>query len=95
MPETWLQEEEESSKHAITWPKRRSAPVTDIIQWLQCYAALVGVLSRAYPTMVPELMSYQATIIKCARDFDGLAWAQYDRAYRSRWPKQKIFGGRD
>jgi hypothetical protein len=32
--------------------------------------------------MVPELMSYQATIIKCAKDFHGLAWVQYDRAYR-------------
>lgn len=82
MPETWLREEEEASKNTIAWPKRRSAPVTDILQWLQCYAAMVGVLSKAYPSMVPEFMSYQATIIKCARDFDGLAWAQYDRAYR-------------
>ena len=32
--------------------------------------------------MVPELMAYQATIVKCSRDFEGLAWAQYDRAYR-------------
>ena len=49
---------------------------------LGSFAALVEVLSRAYPTMVPEFMSYQAIIIKCARDFHGLAWAQYDRAYR-------------
>ena len=32
--------------------------------------------------MVPELMAYQAMIVKCSRDFEGLAWAQYDRAYR-------------
>ena len=32
MPETWLQEEEESSRHTITWPKHRSAPVTNILQ---------------------------------------------------------------
>lgn len=81
MPETWLREED-ASNTTLSWPRRRLTPVTDILQWLQCYAALVGVLSRAYPTMVPEFMSYQATIIKCARDFDGLAWAQYDRAYR-------------
>ena len=45
MSETWLQEE--TSKHTITWLKRRPVPVTDILQWLQCYAALVEVLSRA------------------------------------------------
>ena len=82
MPETWMMEEEDTKKTTLSLPRRRSAPVTDILQWLQCFAALVGVLSRAYPTMVPEFMSYQATIIKCARDFHGPAWAQYDRAYR-------------
>ena len=46
------------------------------------HAVMVGVLSRVYPTMVPEFMSYQAITIKCAQDFDGLAWTQYDRAYR-------------
>ena len=82
MPETWLMEEEDSRKNTLSFPRKRAAPVTDILQWLQCFAAMVGVLSRAYPTMVPEFMSYQATIIKCARDFHGPAWAQYDRAYR-------------
>ena len=82
MPESWMREEEEASKPILTMPRRRLAPVTDILLWLQCYAALVGVLSRAYPTMVPEFMSYQALIIKCARDFQGPAWAQYDRAFR-------------
>ena len=32
--------------------------------------------------MVPEFMAYLATIVKCARDFEGISWAQYDRAYR-------------
>ena len=43
---------------------------------------MVGVLSQKYPHMVPELMAYQATIVKCSRDFEGLAWARYDWAYR-------------
>jgi hypothetical protein len=54
-------------------PRRKSAPVTDILLWLQCYAALVGVLFREYPTMVPEFTSYQAMIIKCLHDFQGPA----------------------
>ena len=80
MPETWLGTvyEKKVGKNTLEWRKCRSAPVTDILQWLQWYAAIVGVLSRAYLTMVQKFMSYQTTIIKCARDFDGLAWAQYD-----------------
>ena len=57
--------------------------MTDILQWLQCFSAMLGVLSRVYPQFMPEFMAYQATIIKCSRDFDGLAWAQYDRVYRT------------
>ena len=79
--ETWLREEEESARNT-SFPRRRTAPVTNILQWLQCYAGMVGVLSQKFPQMVPELMAYQVTIIKCSRDFEGLAWAQYDWAYR-------------
>ena len=90
MPEKWWREEEEVARSTLTWPWRKVGPVTDILQWLSCYAAMVGVLSRAYPQMVPELVAYQATIIKCCRDFDRLAWAQYDRVYQDRQPKRKI-----
>ena len=82
MPETWLSDEEESTRNTLSLLRRRTAPVTDILQWLQCFAGMVGVLSQKYPHMVPELMAYQAMIVKCSRDFEGLAWAQYDRAYR-------------
>ena len=63
--------------------------MTDILQWLMCYAAMVGVLSKAYPSMVPKYMSYQAMIIKCAQDFEGLAWAQYNRMYRCQMAQTK------
>ena len=89
MPETWLMEEEDSRKNTLSFPQERAAPVMDILQWLQCFAAMVGVLSRVYPTMVLEFMSYQTTIIKCARDFHGPAWAQYDRAYRHQMAQMK------
>ena len=50
---------------------------------------MVGVLSRKYPHRIPELMGYQSLIIKCSRDFEGLAWAQYDRAYRRQAAQSK------
>ena len=89
MPETWLMEEEERSRPTWCLPRRKNAPVTDILQWLQCFAAMVGVLSQRYPVFVPELMAYQTTIIKCSKDFDGIAWAQYDRAYRRQAAQSK------
>jgi len=42
---------------------------------------VVGVLLKAYPLMMPELMAYQASIIKCCCNFDRLAWAQNNRVY--------------
>ena len=63
-------------------PRKRSAFITDIAQWTQCFAGYVSVLATKYPKYVPEMMAYLATIVKCARDFDGVAWAHYDRAYQ-------------
>ena len=81
LPETWQREEEDAGGRAF-WPKKPAGPITDILQWVQCFAALAGVLAKSYPSMVPEFMAYLATIVKCARDFEGITWAQYDRAYR-------------
>ena len=45
--------------------------------WPACWREPI----RRY-TMVPEFMAYPATIVKCAHDFEGISWAQYDRVYR-------------
>ena len=81
LPEFWLRDEEES-KTLLGLPRRKKAPTTNIFQWLQCFSAMVGVLARAYPQIVPDLMAYQATIIRCYQDFEDLHWVQYDRMYR-------------
>ena len=31
---------------------------------------------------MPERLAYLVTTVKCVRDFEGVSWAQYDRAYR-------------
>ena len=55
MPETWLNEE--TSKNILSWLRRKDGSVTDILQWLQCFSAMVGALSRTYPQTVPEFTS--------------------------------------
>ena len=74
LPETWQKDVEDTAGRSL-WPRKPAGPITDVLQWVQCFAALAGVLSRAYPSTVPELMAYLATIVKCARDFEGVSWA--------------------
>ena len=55
---------------------------SDVMLWFQCFASYVAILSSKFPSATPELLSYMAMIIKCARDYEGIAWAQYDRNFR-------------
>ena len=84
MLEMWLQREEEEAsglRNVLVLPKR-STSITDIVTWVQCLAGYVSMLSTKYPKAVPKLMAYMATIGKCSKDFNGVAWVQYDRAFR-------------
>lgn len=84
LPEAWLQSGEADHLPCCssTGLKKRKPPVTNIFKWLQGFMSLVSALSTAFPTYVPEFLAYQSTIIKCYRDYDGLGWVQYDRAFR-------------
>ena len=54
----------------------------DIFTWLQCYRMFVSVLAPQYPERIPELMAYQATIVRASQDYAGLAWVRYDSTFR-------------
>ena len=81
LPDTWnIQEEERGCCSRRT---TRRGPVTDILVWLECFAALVAVLSMKYPDKVTHFMTYQRTIIKAQRCFVGDGWVTYDSTYRT------------
>ena len=88
LPESWLAADGSDiegggqEKLLALFPKRRRAPVTDVLVWVQCFSAMVGALSTVYPDKVPEFMAYQALIVKCSCDYDGLGWVLYDRVFR-------------
>ena len=63
-------------------PARRSRKVIDLASWIQCFATYVGVLSGSSPEAVPELMAYMIQIVRASQDFGGLAWVNYDLAFR-------------
>ena len=81
IPESWKLEDEVSSCCQHTRASRRG-PVTDILLWIECYSTLVSVLASRFPTKVPQLMSYQKTIVKAHRTYAGQGWVTYDIAYR-------------
>ena len=82
LPETWLLDDTLDSKCCHATPKRRKAPVTDILTWVQCFASLASVLSRMQQEQTPGLMAYMSTIVRCHKEFEGLGWVQYDAAFR-------------
>ena len=42
----------------------------------------MSVLAPGQPQRIPELMAYQATIVRASQDYAGLAWVRYDAAFR-------------
>ena len=40
-------------------PKFKRRPVSDIVEWLQCFGAYIAIVSRKQPTRVIDLLGYQ------------------------------------
>ena len=82
LPEFWPDQkaEEGTAKRANRLSAKKR--VQDINVWLQCYAIYVGVIAAKSPEMVPELMAYMISILRASQEYEGLAWATYDAAYR-------------
>ena len=60
----------------------RKALVQDISQRTECFSRMAAILVTRYPSKSPELWTYQALIVRAARNFEGTAWVAYDRQYR-------------
>lgn len=58
------------------------APITDILIWGECFAAMAAVLSRKYPSKSSELFAYQCRIFHVARKYEGQNWVTYNQVYR-------------
>ena len=56
--------------------------VTDILTWAQCFAVYTSVMASRNPEAVPELLAYLVCILHMSQDFGGLAWVNYDSAFR-------------
>ena len=85
LPDSWQEETQPLVVFdAQLNPRRlsRKAPVQDISLWIECFSRMAAVLVTRYPDKGPELWAYQASIVRAARNYEGLAWVAYDRQYR-------------
>ena len=82
LPEFWVPPREEEAQAKSEAKSRRARSVQDIYTWIQCFGTYVSVLAPLHPGRVPELMAYQATIVRASQDYAGLAWVHYDSAFR-------------
>ena len=60
-------------------PPRR---LTDIAQWLQAFAIYMLVMVTYAPHRAADLIRYQLLILRTHSQFGGLAWYNYDEAFR-------------
>ena len=84
LPESWHCEEIASSC-CHSQPQARSSrkgAISRIALWTECFSSMVAIMTTRYPQYVPEFTVYQRTIVRAARNFEGLAWVSYDICYR-------------
>ena len=78
--ESWSQKSDEPNTGLVVGNRRRR-PVTELIPWVQCFAAYTSVMSRRFPESVPELLAYMTGIIRASGEY-GPTWTGYDSAFR-------------
>ena len=63
-------------------PAPTRPPITDISLWLERYAVMAAILATRFPCKAPELLAYQATIVRAEHNYEGKRWVSYDRQFR-------------
>ena len=61
---------------------KRPPTVSDIIDWIQCFAVYMAIISRQKPKRVADLLGYQSIIIGTSRDCREGKWVIYDCRFR-------------
>ena len=80
VPDSWSSFETQCCLHLR--PSQRRRPVTNVLLWVECYAAMVAFLASKYPHKTTDFMTYLCTIMKPHCSFIGDRWITYDMAYR-------------
>ena len=63
-------------------PRLRCKVVTNILEWVECFAIYVAVVSRTQPQRVPEMLGYLMLILEAHMEYVGEGWLGYDRQFQ-------------
>ena len=66
----------------LTAPPRPSRRLTDISDWLQAFTMYTMVVVSYAPHHAVDLLAYQLLTLRTSKQFQGLAWRDYDEAFR-------------
>ena len=67
-------------------------PVTDISQWLERFAVMAAILAWRFPEKAPELLAYQATIVRAEIMRASNGWHMIDNIDGRHWPARTLTG---
>ena len=62
--------------------KTKRRLVTNIVEWVECFAIYIAVLSKKQPQRVPEMLGYLILILEAHTENAGDGWLGYDRRFR-------------
>ena len=62
--------------------RRKKRQIFDIATWVEVFSTYTLVLSSRFPESLPNLVSYQLTIVKLSKRFRYPSWLYYDVEYR-------------
>ena len=60
-------------------PRFRRRAVTNILEWVECFAIYVAVISKTQPQRVPDMLGYLILILEAHMEYAGDGWLGYDR----------------
>ena len=69
-------------KLLVSNAKRRQVEIKDILTWTEAFTIFQLVLCATFPLHWLDLTKYKLLIIQTARQHPGLAWLEYDLAFR-------------
>ena len=59
-------------------------PIQDITLWLEKLSLMAALLAICFPEKAPQLLVYQASIVRAERNFEGRWWVTYDRCHQQK-----------
>ena len=69
-------------KLLVSKSKRRQVEIRDILTWTEAFTIFQMVICTSLPHRWMDMTKYKLLIIQTARQYPGLAWLEYDLAFR-------------